>query len=195
MVNPKECLFCRIVRGEIPAKKVYEDQNSLAFLDINPRNPGHTLIIPKKHFETLFDVPDGEGGKLFSAIKKVATMVKNGTKSHGVSVAQNNGSAAGQIVAHLYFHIIPRFLNEGPPALEAILPVKKMDDKDLNHIAASIKRGSQEPVLEPIEETIPDPKPARRERPKPPEEKHPKKEKKEEPEEDKDEFEELDMDF
>ncbi len=145
MVSPKECLFCRIVSGEIPAKKVYEDSAVVAFLDINPRNPGHTLVVPKKHYETIFDIPEFEGGKLFAALKKTATMVKNGTKAHGIAVCQNNGSAAGQVVAHLHFHVIPRFLNEGPSALEALLPVKKMDEKGLEKVAQVIKGSSSVP--------------------------------------------------
>lgn len=187
MVDPKECLFCRIVKGEIPAKKVYEDSSSLAFLDINPRNPGHTLIIPKKHYETLFDFPEREGGKFFASLKKVAVLVKNGTNAHGLSVCQNNGSAAGQVVAHLHFHLIPRFLNEGPVALEAILPVKKMDDKSLDKIVDAIKGASpalETPQEEPPEEK-PEPKPAKKEtKKKPPPE-----------EEDVDEFEEIDFNF
>ncbi|MBI4021566.1 MAG: HIT family protein [Candidatus Aenigmarchaeota archaeon] len=139
MVDPKDCLFCRIVQGEIPSKKVYEDSGALAFLDINPRNPGHTLVIPKRHAETIFDLPEAEAARLFPAVKKVAAMVKSGMQAQGISICQNNGSAAGQVVGHLYVHVIPRFLSEGPPALENMLPIKKMDEKALDKIAASIK--------------------------------------------------------
>jgi len=190
MVEPKDCLFCRIVAGKLPAKKVYEDQASLAFLDINPRNPGHTLVIPRKHYETIFEIPEGEAGRYFESIRKVAVMVKNGTNSHGLSVCQNNGSAAGQVVGHLHFHIIPRFLNEGPAALEAILPVKKMDDKSLDEVARTIKEASGKEARS--EEKME----AREEKPK--EEKAKPAKKKEEPEdidEDTDEFEEIDFNF
>jgi len=188
MVDPKECLFCRIVKGEIPSKKVYEDTNTFAFLDINPRNPGHTLIITKKHFETLFDMPDAEGSKLFLSMRKVANLVKNGTKAHGLSVCQNNGSAAGQVVAHIHFHLIPRFLNEGPAAVEAMLPVKKMDDNTLDKIAATIKGASSAPAK--VEDEHKEQKPVEKKPAKT-------KAKKEEPaeEEDVDEFEEIDFNF
>lgn len=164
MVSSKDCLFCKIVSGEIPAKKVYEDTSCIAFLDINPRNPGHTLVIPKTHAETIFDLPDTEGAKMFASLKKVAIKVKKGTKAHGVSVCQNNGSAAGQVVGHVHFHVIPRFLNEGPAAMEAILPVKKMDDQTLDKIASAIGGSSlavkaTEPKPEPPQEVEEKPRP------------------------------------
>jgi len=203
MVDPKDCLFCRIVNGEIPAKKVYEDGISLAFLDINPRNPGHTLVIPKRHYETIFDIPDGEGGKFFASMKKVAAKVKNSTKAHGLSVCQNNGSAAGQVVGHLHFHLIPRFMNEGPAALEALLPVKKMDEKSLDKIAAVIKGGSeiQEPAeaAEPVEREEPDEVESideedfSEEEPKKPPLKLKKEQKKPEPEKEDDDIDEFEM--
>lgn len=187
MVEAKDCLFCRIGKGDIPSKKVYEDLISMAFLDINPRNPGHTLIIPKKHYETIFQMPEGEGGKFFASLKKVATQVKNGTQAHGLSICQNNGSAAGQVVGHLHFHIIPRFMNEGPSALEALLPVKKMDEKSLDKIAASIKGSSSTK-----EKPAPAPKTADPPPEAPPKQKKPKESPPEkDEEEDTDEFEEF----
>jgi histidine triad (HIT) family protein len=142
MVEPKDCLFCKIVAGEIPAKKVYEDSNAFAFLDINPRNPGHTLVIPKNHYETLFEMPDSEAGELFRVVKRMADSCRSGMKSDGVSVCQSNGRAAGQIVQHLHFHVIPRFASEGPVGLEGILPVKKMDEAGMDRIAESIQKAA-----------------------------------------------------
>lgn len=180
MVDAKGCLFCRIIRGEVPVKKVYEDVHSLAFLDINPRNPGHTLIIPKKHYETLFDMPDSEGGLFFISLKRVAGQVKKGTQSQGLSVCQNNGSAAGQVVAHLHFHLIPRFMNEGPSALEAFLPIKKMDERSLDTIASSIK-GTSASSPQTVEEEEKPPKAEKSE------------EKKKRSDEEDDDFEEIDF--
>lgn len=210
MVDPKQCLFCRIVKGEIPAQKVYEDTETLAFLDINPRNPGHTLVIPKKHIETLMELPDRDIAAYFAAVKRVAVQVKEGTNAHGLSICQNNGSAAGQVVAHLHFHLIPRFLNEGPPALEALLPVKKMDQEALDQVAAQVKSAdvpSDEPALvrEPVPEPDPEPEeepeppqeepaePPQEEEPKPPAKKKKKKAPKPEDDDDMDEFEEIDF--
>jgi len=137
-----QCLFCGIVAGKIPCKKVYEDDHSIGFLDINPRNPGHTLVIPKKHFETILDMPEKEAGKLFESVQKVAVMVKNGTNSQGISIGQSNGQAAGQVVRHVHVHVIPRFANEGPVGLEGILPSKKIDDVSMDRIVESIKSAS-----------------------------------------------------
>lgn len=141
-MDQSQCLFCGIVAGKIPAKKVYEDDHVIGFLDINPRNPGHTLVIPKKHFETILDMPEKEAGRLFESVQKVAVMVKNGTNSQGLSIGQSNGQAAGQVVRHVHVHVIPRFANEGPVGLEGILPSKKIDDGSMDKIALSIKSAS-----------------------------------------------------
>jgi histidine triad (HIT) family protein len=141
-MDASQCLFCGIVTGKIPAKKVYEDDHVIGFLDINPRNPGHTLVIPKKHVETLLDMSEKDVGKLFESVQKVAVMVKNGTNSQGISIGQSNGQAAGQVVRHVHVHVIPRFANEGPVGLEGILPSKKIDDGSMDKIAMSIKSTS-----------------------------------------------------
>ena len=138
----EQCLFCGIVAGKIPAKKVYEDDHVIGFLDINPRNPGHTLVIPKKHAETLLDMSEKDAGRLFESVQKVAAIVKNGTSSQGISIGQSNGQAAGQVVRHVHVHVIPRFANEGPVGLEGILPSKKIDDGSMDKIAQTIKSAS-----------------------------------------------------
>jgi len=137
----EQCLFCGIAAGKIPAKKVYEDAKIIAFLDINPRNPGHTLVVPKKHYGTLLNMPDKEALDLFAIVKKIAGQIKTAIKADGISIGQSNGVAAGQLVQHVYFHVIPRFMNEGPIGLEGILQVKKMDDKMLDQVADAIKKG------------------------------------------------------
>ena len=137
-----QCLFCGITAGKVPAKKVYEDSHSIAFLDINPRNPGHTLVIPKKHYGTLLEMPEKESGTLFESVRKVAAMVSSGTKSHGLSIVQSNGQAAGQVVQHVHFHVIPRFINDTSAGLEGILPTKRMDETSLDKVAMAIKSAS-----------------------------------------------------
>lgn len=139
-MDPKDCLFCRISRGEIPSKKVYEDGNAFVILDINPRNPGHVLVIPKKHYETIFEMPENEAGELFRIAKSMADRVRPVVKADGVSICQSNGRAAGQMVQHMHVHVIPRFETEGPPGLEVILPVKRMDDASMNNIVESLKK-------------------------------------------------------
>lgn len=151
-MSGEECLFCGIVAGKIPSIKVFEDGQHLAFLDINPRNPGHTLVIPKRHYEVVMDMPEAEAGKLFEAVKRLSANIKIATKADGISIIENNYKPAGQVIPHVHFHVIPRFIAEGPPSLEAILPVKKMPEEILKKIADSIKAGghSQKPMEPPL---------------------------------------------
>lgn len=134
-----DCIFCDIVSKRIPAKKIYEDEKVMAFLDINPRNPGHTLVIPKKHIESIMDADDSDIGYLFQIVKRVATAVMSGIDADGISISQSNGKAAGQVIPHIHFHIIPRFETEGPVGLEDYLPIKKLDKESMNKIANNIK--------------------------------------------------------
>lgn len=108
-----ECIFCKIVSGEIPCAKVYEDEYTLAFLDIAPHNKGHTLVITKKHYETILDTPDKEIANLAVATKKVAAGVFDATDCGGININQNNFKIAGQEVMHIHNHIIPRFKKDG----------------------------------------------------------------------------------
>ncbi len=100
-------IFAKILREEIPCIKVYEDDSTLAFMDIMPQVDGHTLVIPKVAAETLFDLPDEAVADLICKVKYVATAVKKSLNSEGIRVVQFNGSAAGQTVPHIHFHIIP----------------------------------------------------------------------------------------
>ncbi len=108
-----DCIFCKIIRGELQCSKIYEDKEFLAFLDIHPINPGHTLIAPKIHCQNLFDFPRAEETDLMEFIKKVADAVVKATKADGFNLGLNNGKAAGQVVMHAHFHIIPRYSNDG----------------------------------------------------------------------------------
>ncbi len=147
-----ECPFCGIVAGKIPAFKVWEDGSSLAFLDINPRNPGHTLVIPKKHIEGLLELSEEDAANLFLAVHRVAKMVKTGTKADGISISLSSGQAAGQLVPHVHFHVIPRFLNEGPVGLESMLPTKKLDKETMEKILTAIKGKPETTEARAIEE-------------------------------------------
>lgn len=102
-------IFAKIVRGEAPCFKVYEDDKTLAFMDIMPQVEGHTLIIPKEGAESIFDLsPDGAAA-LINTTKKVAAAVQEVTKAPGILLAQLNGAAAGQTVFHIHFHVMPRY--------------------------------------------------------------------------------------
>ncbi len=152
----EECIFCSMVAGKIqPAAKVYEDGEHLAFLDINPRNPGHTIVITKKHYEVVLEMPEKEAGKLFELVKRLSVSVKKGTQADGISILQNNYRASGQVVPHVHFHVIPRFNSEGPPALETILSVKRMPEDVLKKIAESVKSaGGSEQAKEKPKEVV-----------------------------------------
>lgn len=108
-----DCIFCKIIKKEIPADVIYENENCLAFLDITPINPGHVLLIPKKHYENLYDLPDKELTQLAPIIKKLAIAVKKGVNADGINIGMNNERPAGQLVPHAHFHIMPRFLSDG----------------------------------------------------------------------------------
>jgi histidine triad (HIT) family protein len=107
------CLFCKIISKEIPAEIVYEDDEVLAFLDINPVNPGHTLVVPKKHCENLLEASEADLCNLISVIPKTARAIMASGQYEAFNVAMNNGAIAGQVINHLHFHIIPRKADDG----------------------------------------------------------------------------------
>lgn len=108
-MNDENCIFCKIIKGDILSFKVFEDDFSFAFLDIAPFVKGHTIVIPKKHYINLLDFPESEMKNLFSAIKHVAMKLKQSLNADGINLMQNNFKAAGQIVNHLHFHLMPRW--------------------------------------------------------------------------------------
>jgi len=108
-----DCIFCKIVAGEIPADKVYEDDEYLAFLDIMPINPGHTLVIPKKHYRDLIDAPNELLSGMIGLAKKIGVAIKDGLQVPAFNVGVNTGKEAGQAVFHVHFHVIPRFASDG----------------------------------------------------------------------------------
>jgi histidine triad (HIT) family protein len=108
-----DCIFCKIIKGEIPCAKVYEDDKALSFLDIGPINPGHALVVPKVHYATLFDAPDEVLQACISVSRKVARAVFKSVGADGLNVLQNNYRAAGQLVDHIHFHLIPRRKGDG----------------------------------------------------------------------------------
>ena len=112
------CVFCKIVNWETPSQQVYEDDQFIAFLDINPMNWGHTLVIPRGHYENVLDVPEDILAGMIKIAKKVAPAVVSAMKADGFNIEINNGRAAGQLVDHVHIHVIPRVqgdnLKSGP---------------------------------------------------------------------------------
>lgn len=107
------CIFCKITRGEVPAVKVYEDDDVLAFLDIKPSQRGHVLVIGKAHHENIYSLPAETVCRIALITQKVAIAVKNALSADGINIVMNNESAAGQIIDHNHTHIIPRFNEDG----------------------------------------------------------------------------------
>ena len=109
----QDCIFCRISKGEIPCAEVYADDQVLAFLDLNPQKPGHTLVIPRRHYADLFAVPAKEFSVIFPVIQKVGKAVLAATRAAGLNVLQNNHPVAGQSVFHVHWHLVPRHEADG----------------------------------------------------------------------------------
>lgn len=104
-----DCIFCKIVKGEVPSYKIYEDENVLAFLDINPVNKGHTLVIPKKHYENIYDISDKDLENVTMVTKTLAKKYKKVCEADGFTIQQANEKAGGQVVFHYHVHLIPRY--------------------------------------------------------------------------------------
>lgn len=109
----EDCIFCKIVKGEIPSNKIYEDNDFLAFLDIAPVNPGHALVIPKKHYKNIEEIPEDLLAGLILVVKKIGLGIKNGLPAEGYNIGLNNDPVSGQAVPHIHFHIIPRKNDDG----------------------------------------------------------------------------------
>ncbi len=131
-----DCIFCKIINNEIPSSKIYEDNKTLAFMDIMPVNKGHALVIPKEHHETLFDLPDDILKAVIMAVKKIGDAVKKAVNADGINIGVNNHKAAGQVVFHSHFHIIPRFNDDGLKTW----PHKKYEDDEMPSYAEAIRK-------------------------------------------------------
>jgi len=108
-MHDKNCIFCRIVKEEIPSITFYEDEEFKAFFDVAPATLGHILIIPKKHYENIFEMDEETTGKIFILTKKIATALKKELSCDGINVVQNNGIVAGQSIFHFHIHLVPRY--------------------------------------------------------------------------------------
>ncbi|OGZ67299.1 MAG: hypothetical protein A3D34_00850 [Candidatus Staskawiczbacteria bacterium RIFCSPHIGHO2_02_FULL_33_16] len=135
-----DCIFCKIIKGEIPCFKIFEDKTVFVFLDVSPITLGHCLIIPKTHFENIFDINDSDLQKIIVVAKKLSEKIKNNLRADGIRISQSNGKAAGQDIMHFHLHIIPRYKNDGfsnNPALTIHSP--KADFKELKELVKKIQ--------------------------------------------------------
>lgn len=139
-MTTEECIFCKIVAGEIPCFKLYEDQHTLAFMDINPANRGHALAIPKAHTPNLLDSPDESLAATTATARKVARAVQKTVNPDGLNLVQANGPGAAQSVFHLHMHVIPRFTDDNLMLNWGINPGNMDEIKALSEeIAANIE--------------------------------------------------------
>ncbi len=116
-----ECLFCKIAARQIPAHIIYSDDAVVAFLDIHPRAPGHTMVVPKRHAETVLEVASAEGGSLFAGVAATVRLLSRALRPDGFTIGINQGRASGQAVDHLHIHVIPRFTDDGGTSLHGVV--------------------------------------------------------------------------
>ena len=133
-----DCIFCKIIAGEIPAVTVLDEESVLAFMDINPSSKGHLLVVPKNHAENIFEIPESDLAALINAVKRCAKAAKEALKAEGITILQLNGAASDQIVPHLHIHIIPRWKNDGLPI--SSWEMKSGDMEEITNIAQEIKK-------------------------------------------------------
>ncbi len=131
-----DCVFCRIVAGQIPSTRVHEDEHTIAFMDIGQVNPGHVLVAVKKHAANLFELDDAQAAAVARTSAKVARAIRAAFEPEGLSVYQANGKAAGQTVFHYHVHLLPRHAGDG---MELTWPVKNPPRATLEDYAARIR--------------------------------------------------------
>jgi len=136
-VPVRECVFCGIVAGEIPAYRVYDVDGVVAFLDRAQVNPGHVLVVPKDHAENLFDVAPAQAAQLFEVAHHLAPVVRRTFGADGLTVLQANGAAGGQTVSHLHLHVLPRFVGD---AVSIDLPTTNPSASTLMERAEALQR-------------------------------------------------------
>ncbi|MEW5890552.1 MAG: HIT family protein [Pseudomonadota bacterium] len=132
----ENCVFCRIVRGELPASVVYQDDLTMAIMDIGCVNPGHMLVIAKPHADNLYGVDDALAAALFRTAARMARAAEKTLKPEGVSVYQANGKAAGQTVFHVHIHVLPRWENDG---MTLTWPMRNPPREELEKMAAQLR--------------------------------------------------------
>lgn len=132
-----DCLFCNIVNKEIPAELIYEDDAVVAFLDIHPAAPGHTLVLPRLHVPTILELPHEACGEVFYGVQQVTTLLYRTLQSQGFTIGINHGSISGQTVDHLHIHIIPRSADDGGGSIHSV--VRNIPKESIQEIAKKIR--------------------------------------------------------
>lgn len=138
-----DCIFCKIINGQLPAAKVFENDDVLAFLDISQVTKGHTLVIPKVHNENIFDMDPKIAGKLFEAVPAISNAINEEFQPLGMNLLNNNGAFAGQAVFHYHLHLIPRYNEKDGYGSKWITHQDEYTSEDLQSFAASIHKNIQ----------------------------------------------------
>ncbi|WP_033542469.1 HIT family protein [Planococcus sp. CAU13] len=133
------CIFCKIIAGEIPSVKIYEDEHVFAFMDIMPLSKGHTLLIPKTHREFVYDLQPDEAAQLFSVAPKIAAAIKETFEPVGMNLLNNNGAKAGQSVFHFHLHFIPRYGETDGFGAKWITKEKEFTSERIQELAEEVK--------------------------------------------------------
>ena len=133
----EDCIFCKIIKGEVDCFRIYDDQDLIVILDKFPNNIGHSLIIPKKHVKNIFELDDNLSGKILKTASRVARAIQNGLKSDGINLLQNNNEAANQTVNHFHMHVIPRYFGD---TVEIKWVNNKFSDDDFNLVLKKVKQ-------------------------------------------------------
>lgn len=138
-----DCIFCSIVAGDVPSRTVYEDDDVLAFLDVNPLARGHTLVVPKEHHRRIQDLDAALATSVFAALHDLVGPVERAVDADASNVAFNNGEAAGQEVPHVHGHVIPRFEGDGGRPIHAIAgDLPDLTDAELDAIASDVREAA-----------------------------------------------------
>lgn len=132
MLKDEECIFCQIVEKKIPSHILFENDTNLAFLDIFPVSKGHTIVIPKNHYDNLENIPVSELAETFKVVKELSVLIHNKLKIEGYNILQNNFRAAGQVINHFHVHIIPR--SNKDRKFQLIIPREQSKEEDLKQV-------------------------------------------------------------
>ena len=133
----ENCIFCKIVKRQIPSKIIFENELYLAFLDIFPISKGHTIVIPKKHYNNIEDIPEPDLAGVFYVVKKISTLIHQNLKVDGYNILQNNYEAAGQVISHFHVHIIPR--NKDDERFKLKIPRNQASEESLDKVLSILR--------------------------------------------------------
>ena len=144
-MDDRGCIFCAIVEGQAPAEVVFEDEETLAFMDINPANPGHTLVISKRHIQDIYGMDEETAAAVMRTAVRVARAIKRALQPDGMNLIQSNERAGGQDIFHFHIHVIPRWYGDGlrlarPPEVRRTMPIKEAAAR----VSREVSKGGEE---------------------------------------------------